>query len=164
MDDTTLGKLFTEAHRGQADYRRLEGVSVSPSSMSVMVDRTGKSVGKSNIDHFSFGVRNTYSAHSKFSENTQAEKVVDGRVKPDERDISNAQIRTLLDEQSQMIIEEYCEKMGSHEVQAAHTEEERRLLQEEVWRQKLELREARQQRLTEMEARRLPEHYFGFVR
>ena len=79
MDDTTLGKLFTEAHRGQADYRRLEGVSVSPSSMSVMVDRTGKSVGKSNIDHFSFGVRNTYSAHSKFSENTQAEKVVDGR-------------------------------------------------------------------------------------
>ena len=33
--------------------------------------------------------RNTYSAHSKFSENTQAEKVVDRSGKPVERDSSN---------------------------------------------------------------------------
>ena len=46
MDDTTLGKLLTEAHRDYADYRSPEGVSVSPSSMSVMVDRTGKPVDK----------------------------------------------------------------------------------------------------------------------
>ena len=46
MDDETLGKLFAEVHRNYADYRRPEGVSVSPSSMSVMVDRTGEPVEK----------------------------------------------------------------------------------------------------------------------
>ena len=70
---------------------------------------------------------NTYSAHSKFSENTQAKKVVDRSGKPEERNNSNAQIRTLLDEQRQMIIAEYCEKIGQHELQAAHAEEERRI-------------------------------------
>ena len=44
MDDETLGKLLAEVHRDYADYRSPEGVSVSPSSMSVMVDRTGKLV------------------------------------------------------------------------------------------------------------------------
>ena len=52
MDDTTLGKLLAEVHREYADYRCPEGVSVSPSSMSVMVDRTGKPVEKSDIDQF----------------------------------------------------------------------------------------------------------------
>ena len=79
IDDTTLGKLLTEAHRGQADYRSPEGVSVRQSSLSVVFDRTGKLVGERNVDHsIGFGVtRNTYSVHSKFSENTQVEKVVD---------------------------------------------------------------------------------------
>ena len=37
MDDVTLGKLLTEEHRGQADYRNSEGVSVSQSvSQSVV--------------------------------------------------------------------------------------------------------------------------------
>ena len=31
MDDVTLGKLLTEAHRGHADYCNSEGVSVSQS-------------------------------------------------------------------------------------------------------------------------------------
>ena len=44
VDDETLGKRLAEVHRDYADYRRPEGVSVSPSSMSVMVDRTGKPV------------------------------------------------------------------------------------------------------------------------
>ena len=95
--------------------------------------------------------RNTYSAHNKFSESTQAEKMVDGSGQPDERDSSNAQIRTLLDEQRQMIIAEYREKIDHHDVHAAHAEEERRLLREELWRQKLEFREVHQQSLTEME-------------
>ena len=47
--------------------------------------------------------RNTYSAHSKFSENTRTERMVDRSGKPDERNSSNAQIRTLLEEQRQMI-------------------------------------------------------------
>ena len=31
VDDLTLGKLLTEAHRGQADYCEPEGMSVSQS-------------------------------------------------------------------------------------------------------------------------------------
>ena len=153
MDDVTLGKLLTEAHRGQADYCEPEGVTVSQSSSSVAFDGSGKPDGERNIDQsVGFSVtRNTYSAHSKFSENTQAEKVVDGSGKPDERNSSNAQIRTLLEEQRQMIIAEYHAKVSHHELQAAHAEEERRILREEFRRQKLEFREVHQQNLTEME-------------
>ena len=120
---------------------------------SVVFDGSGQPDGERNVDQsVNFGVtRNTYSAHSKFSENTRTEKMVDGSGKPDERDSSNAQIRTLLEEQRQTIIAEYREKVGHHELQAAHAEEERRLLQGQLWRQKLEFREAHQQRLTEME-------------
>ena len=118
-----------------------------------MFDGSGQLDGERNVDQsVNFVVtRNTYSAHSKFSENTRTEKMVDGSGKPDERDSSNAQIRTLLEEQRQTIIAEYREKVGHHELQAAHTEEERRLLQGQLWRQKLEFREAHQQSLTEME-------------
>ena len=84
MDDVTLGEMLTEAHRGQVNYCVPGGMSVSQSSSSVMFDRTGKPDGERNVDQsVGFGVtRNTYSAHSKFSENTQAEKVVDGSGKP----------------------------------------------------------------------------------
>ena len=152
MDNVTLGKLLTEAHRGQADYCDPEGVSVSQSS-SVVFDGAGKPAGERDVDQsIGFGVtRNTYSAHRKFSVNTQAEKVVDGAGKPEERNSSNAQIRTLLEEQRQMIIAEYYEKIGHHELQAAHAEEERRILREELWRQQMEFREVHQQSLTEME-------------
>ena len=64
---------------------------------------------------------------------------------------SNAQIRTLFDEQRQMIIAECYEKIGHHELQAAHAEEERRILREELWRQLMDFREVHQQSLTEME-------------
>ena len=60
-------------------------------------------------------------------------------------------MRTLLEEQRQTIIAEYREKVSHHELQAAHAEEERRLLQGQLRRQKLEFREAHQQSLTEME-------------
>ena len=153
IDDATLGKLRTEAHREHADYRNLEGVSVSQSSLSVVFDRTGKPVGERNVDQsIGFGVtRNTYSAHSKFSENTQAQKVVDRTGKFVGENSSNAQIRTLLDEQRQMIIAENCKKINHHELQAAHAEEGRRILREEVWRQQTDFREVHQQSLTEME-------------
>ena len=106
-----------------------------------------------NVDlPIGFGVtRNTYSAHSKFSENTQAEKVVDRTGKPVGENSSNAQIRTLLDEQRQIIIAEYCEKVSHHELQAARAEQERRILQEDLWRQQKDFREVHQQSLTEME-------------
>ena len=112
IDDTTLGKLLTEAHRGQADHCDPEGVSVSQSSLSVVFDRTGKNVGESS---------------------------------------SNAQIRTLIDEQRQTIIAECCEKVSHHELQAARAEQERKILQEELWRQQKDFREVHHQNLTEME-------------
>ena len=124
MDDLTLGEMLTAAHRGQVDYCVPGGMSVSQSSSSVMFDGSGQPDG---------------------------ERMVDRSGQLDERNSSNAQISTLLEEQRQMIIAEYREKVGHHELQAAHAEEERRLQQEELWRQKLEFREARQQSLTEME-------------
>ena len=50
-----------------------------------------------------------------------------------------------------MSIAEYCEKIAYHELQAAHAEEERRILRQELWRQQLEFREVHQQNLTDME-------------
>ena len=87
VDDVTLGKMLTEAYRGQVDYSVQGGVSVSQLSSSVTFDRSGQ---------------------------------------PDERNSSNAQIRTLLEEQRQTIIAKYREKVGHHELQAAHAEEKRR--------------------------------------
>ena len=75
-------------------------------------------MGESNV------TRNTYSAHSKFSENTRTEKMVDRTGKPVGESSSNAQIKTLLDEQGQIIIADYCEKIGHHKLQAARAEEE----------------------------------------
>ena len=137
IDDATLGKLLTDAHREYADYRSPEGVSVSQSSLSVAFDRAGKPVGERNVDQsIGFGVtRNTYSAHNKFPAITQAENMVDRTGKPVGESSSIAQIRTLLDEQRQIIIAEYCEKVSHHELQTARAEQERQILQEELWRQ-----------------------------
>ena len=71
-----------------------------------MFDKTGKFVG----------------------ENTQVKKVVDRTRKFVGENSSNAQIRTLLDKQGQIIIAECCEKVSHHELQAARAEEERRIL------------------------------------
>ena len=77
MDDDTLGKLLAEVHRDYADYRCAEGVSVSPSSVSVMVDRTGEPVERSDGDHFGFSVRNVKSVQNQFHVIIQAERMVD---------------------------------------------------------------------------------------
>ena len=123
MDDPTLGKMLTEAYRGQVDYFAQGGVSVSQLSSSVRSDRSGKFDGE----------------------------MVDRSGQLDERNSSKAHIRTLLEEQRQTIIAEYREKVSHHELQAAQAEEERRLLQGQLWQQKLEFREAHQRSLTEME-------------
>ena len=141
VDDLTLGEMLTAAHRGQVDHCVPGGMSVSQSSSSVMFDGSGQP----DV------TRNVIEAHSNFSEDTRIEHTHYRSGKPDERNSSKAQIRTLPEEQRQTIIAEYREKVGHHELQAAHAEEERRLLQGQLWRQKLEFREARQQSLTEME-------------
>ena len=152
VDDVTLGEMLTAAHRGQVDCCEPGGMSVSQSS-SVMFDGSGQSDGERMVDQSGkCGVTfNVISAHSNFSEDIQTERMVDRSGQPDERNSSNAQIRTLLEEQRQMIIAEHREKVSHHELQAAQAEEERRLLQGQLWRQKLEFREAHQQSLTEMD-------------
>ena len=118
-----------------------------------MFDGSGQPDGERKVDQsVKSGVtRNTFSAHSNFSEDIQTERMVDRSGQPDERNSSKAQIRTLLEVQRQMIIAEYREKVSHQEHQAAHAEEKRRILQGQLWRQKLEFRAAHQQSLTEME-------------
>ena len=154
----TLGKLLAEVHRDYADYRRPEGVCVSESSMSVMVDRTGEPVERSAIDHFLCSVRNVKSAQNQFLVITQAERMVDRTVKPveeiieiaEERESSSAQIRTMLNEQRKTIIAEYCEKVSHQELLAARAEQERKILQEELLRQQQDFHEVHQQDLFKM--------------
>ena len=113
IDDDELGKLLAEVHRDCADYRRAEGVNVSQSSVSVMVDRTGEPVERSDSDHFPCSVRNVKSAQNQFPVITQATRMVDRTGEPveeriaEERESSSAQIRTLLNEQRKTIIAEY---------------------------------------------------------
>ena len=135
VDDVTLGEMLTAAHRGQVDYCVPGGMSVSQSS-SVMFDGSGQPDGERMVDHSrKSGVTfNVISSHSNFSEDIQTEKMVDRSGQLDERNSLNAKIRTLLEEQRQTIIAEYREKVGHHELQAAHAEEERRLLQGQLLR------------------------------
>ena len=74
---------------------------------------------------------------------------VQGRI-AEERESSNAQIRTLLNEQRKTIIAEYCEKVSHHELLAAQAEQDRRILQEELLRQQQDFREVHQQDLIKM--------------
>ena len=78
-------------------------------------------------------------------------ELVDRSGQPDECNSSKAQTRSLLEEQRQTILAECNARVSHHELQAAEAEEECRLLQGQLWRQKLELREAHQRSLTEME-------------
>ena len=70
---------------------------------------------------------------------------------PGEHNSSEAQIRTLLDEQKQIVLAECQARISQHEFQAAQAEEKQRLFQGLLWKQKLEFREAHQRGLTEME-------------
>ena len=62
---------------------------------------------------------------------------------------SEAQIRTLLDNQKEQILPECQARINQHEFQAARAEEEQRLLQGQLLQQSLEFREAHQRSLTE---------------
>ena len=156
MDDDTLGKLLAEVQRDYADYCRAKGASVSPSSVSVLVDRTGEPVERSDSNHFGFSVRNVKSAQNQFPVITPAERMVDRtgelveKMIAEERESSSAQIRTLFHEQRKTIIAECCEKVSHHELLAAQAEQERRILQGELLRQQQDFREVHQQDLTKM--------------
>ena len=90
---------------------------------------------------------------------TQAGRMVDRTGKlveeitgiAEERNSSRAQIRTLFNEQREIIIAECCEKVSHHELQAARAEQGRQILLEDLRRQQQDFREVHQQNLTEME-------------
>ena len=91
--------------------------------LAVVVDRTGQPVEvRSNNDQFSCDVRNLKSAQSQFPLVTQPKRMINqtgGSVEEriaEERESSNAQIRTMLNEQRRTIIAEYGEKVLHHEI------------------------------------------------
>ena len=121
--------------------------------LAVVVDSTGKPVEmRSNNDQFSCDTRNLKSAQSQFPLVTQPEMIcqtggsVQARI-AEERESSQAQIRTMLDEQRRTIIAECSEKVLHHELLAAHAEQDRKVLQEELLRQQQDFREVHQQDL-----------------
>ena len=121
--------------------------------LAVVVDSTGKPVEmRSNNDQFSCDTRNLKSAQSQFPVVAQPEMIcqtggsVQARI-AEERENAHAQIRTMLDEQRRTIIAECNEKVLHHELLAAHAEQDRKVLQEELLRQQQEFREVHQQDL-----------------
>ena len=77
--------------------------------------------------------------------------VGDRSGRPGEHRSSEAQIRTLLDDQKEQILAECQARINQHEFQAARAEEEQRLPQGQLLQQNLEFREAHQRSLTETE-------------
>ena len=145
-DDAALEGMLHEAHRVQADHSVREDLSVSLSSSS-MSDRTGRPVG-------------------------------DRTGRPVEPRNQEVQMRTLLDKQKEQILAECQARINRHEFQAAYDrrsflkleeifesqqeelhcaravdvqQRDQQLLQGQLLQQNLELREAHQRSLTEME-------------
>ena len=121
--------------------------------LAVVVDSTGKPVEmRSNNDQFSCDTRNLKSAQNQFPLVIQPEMIcqtgwsVQVRI-AEERENAHAQIRTMLDEQRRTIIAECNEKVLHHKLLAAHAEQDRKVLQEELLRQQQEFREVHQQDL-----------------
>ena len=145
-DDAALEGMLREAHRVHSHHSQREDLSVSLSSSSVS-DRTFRPVG-------------------------------DRAERPAEQSSQEAQIRTLLDKQKEQILAECQARINRHEFQAAYDrrsllklseivesqqeelhyaqaaelqQRDLQLLQEQLLQQNLELRQAHQKSLTEME-------------
>ena len=120
MDDVTLGKLLTETHRGQADYCEPEGVSVSQSSSSVVFDRAGKPAGERNVNQLVLVSRETRTVlTASFQKTPKLRKWSIDRRNLRRKIAQMHRLGLLLEEQRQMIIAEYCEKIGHHELQSS---------------------------------------------
>ena len=117
-----------------------------------VVESTGKPVElRSSKGQFSWDTRNLKSAQNQFPVVSRPEMIcqLGGSVQTrvaEEREIAQAQIRTMLDEQRRILIAECSEKVLHHELLAAHAEQDRKVLHEEL-RQQQEFREVHQQDL-----------------
>ena len=104
---------------------------------------------RAQVDH---SVREDLSVSLSLSVSGRTRQPVGDRSgQPGEHRSSEAQIRTLLDEQKEKVLAECQARISQHEFQAARAEEEERLLQGHLLQQKLEFREAHQRSLTEKE-------------
>ena len=135
--------------------------------LAVVVDRTGQPVEvRSNNDQFSCDIRNLKSAQSQFPLVTQPKRMISqtgGSVEEriaDERESSNAQIRTMLDEQRRTIIAEYGEKVLQHELFAAQAEQDRKILQEELLRQQQDFQNTSTRSYETEGIAKIPKFYF----
>ena len=187
IDDTTLGKLLTEAHREYADYRNPEGVSVSQSSLSVVFDRTAETCGEKEISIsqlvlVSRETRTVLTASFLKTPKLRKCSIEQGNLMS-EKVAQMHRLGPLLDEQRHMIIVEYCEKslVITNSKQLDAEEERRTSTRTDFGVSKLDFREVHQQSLTEMEelrkfqkfylryarktkAHRGSEHYYGIIR
>ena len=85
---------------------------------AIVVDGMGQPVEvRSNSDHFSCDIRNVQSAQSQFPSITQPKRMVN---QTGGGGVCSRKSRL---EQRRMIIAEHCEKIGHHELPAAHAEE-----------------------------------------
>ena len=145
----TLGKLLTEAHREYADNRSPEGVSVSRHCLLCSIEQGNLWEKAMSISLVLVSETRTVLTTSFLQ--SPAETMVDRTGKKGEKAAPVHRSGPCLMNKRQMIIAEYCEKVSHHELQAARAEQERRILQEELWRQEKVFREVHQQNLTEME-------------
>ena len=93
----------------------------------------------------------TVSLSSSSMSDRTGRPVGDRPGRPGEHRNSEVQIRTLLDNQKEQILAECQARINQHEFQATRAEEDQQLLQGQLLQQNLELREAHQRSLTEME-------------
>ena len=109
---------------------------------------------RAQVDH---SVREdlSVSLSSSSQSDRTGQPVGDRSGQPGEHRSSEAQIKTLLDEQKVKVLAECQTRISQHEFQAARAEEEQRrnqqLLHAQLLQQNLGLREAHQRSLTEME-------------
>ena len=148
-DDTTLEDMLYRAHRVQADHSVREDlfVSLSSSSMSADPDYDDSTLEdmlhqahRAQADHSLREDLSVSLSSSSMSDRT-GQPVGDRSGQPSEHRSSEAQIRTLLDDQKEQILAECHARISQHEFQAARAEEEQRLLQGQLVQQKLEFRE-----------------------
>ena len=96
-----------------------------------------------------------HSLREDLSVSLSSSSMSDRTGRPGEHRNPEAQIRTLLDNQKEQILAECHARINQHEFQASRAEEvqqrDQQLLQGQLLQQNLELREAHQRSLTEME-------------
>ena len=155
IDDTTLGKLIDEAHREHADYRNPEGVScqsVSRYCLSYSIEQWNlweKEMSISQLVLVSRETRTVLTASFLKTPKLRKWSIEQGNLL--EKAAQTHRLGPCLMNRDRWLSQNTARKLVITNSKAARAEEERRILQEELWRQQKDFREVHQQSLTEME-------------